>query len=265
MKFYSYIYLGMMLTIYGIGGCGGTTGGNPEVANRGVQIYLTDAPVDNLKALYLTIAQVSVKQEQGEWIDLKLEKAEEIDVLSLQNGVSELISSLDSLTAGTYTELRLILSDKTSTRAVTSSDEEVSVTLPSGSSSGMKFKGKMTVSESSLAQFTLDLDLRKSLKQTGQGKVMLSPIGRIVENSLAASINGSAQKGDLICLYESSVAAEVECSNAVNTSKVKDTGYTLAFLEAGTYKIIVVRDEQVLHTTDTFELSAKENKTLNLP
>ncbi|MES2746670.1 MAG: DUF4382 domain-containing protein [Bdellovibrionota bacterium] len=243
-------------------GCGGSMGGNPE--KSGIVFSITDAPVDNAKNVFIKIASMAVKQENKDWLEIPLTESDEIDLLALQNGRSKAFAALQELPAGTYTETRLILSETAPGRLVDNDGEEHALKIPSGSESGLKIKSSFTVTTGVAQELTIDFDLRKSLKLTGNGnnangKYMLKPVLRLAENQATGSIQGQGVDGVLVCAYPSTVTVfESECEDAVTTTKVAAGVFTLSYLAPGSYTVVSFQDATRLGTKAGVVVKAKE-------
>jgi len=232
----------------------GTFVGNPDdetstsVPKSSVRFDLTDAPVDDVTKVYITVASLAVRPEAGDWLDIPLSTSERIDLLSLQDGVVEKLAMLNDLDPGTYDELRLVLDD-TAAPAVVDADgveEELKVPSGSGSASGLKIKSSFTKVADEALTMTLDFDLRKSLKATGNsGKYTLNPVLRLVANEDSGTLTGTSADGETVCVYSEDAVkdASAACENAINSAKIKGDQYTIAFLPEGSYFVRVFKKD----------------------
>lgn len=136
--------------------------------------------------------------------------------------------------------------------------------VPSGSQSGYKAVGGFDVPANGTVEITADFDVRKSVLLTGNSEYILKPTIRLVVNDQAGSITGDFDYDTENTDYESYVVFAYEddtytseeaapadpdvlpFSNAVGSGNAVDTGdddlfdtYTVAFLAAGTYDLVV--------------------------
>jgi hypothetical protein len=255
--------------------------------NEGRYVFhLTDAPVDELSAVFIKVASLSVKPQSGSWIDIPLEVAQEINLLEYQNGKSIPLAAVDSLPAGTYQELRLILDNKAPSRALNAVGEDVGLRVPSGSESGIKIKGSFVIGEAlGGGDYTVDFDLRKSIMRQSNGAesvategnsiankgrspkspsgsplflegekadYMLKPVVRMVNNADIGAIEGQSDEGEnLICAYLVGSEEEEEdvlCSSAENTASVTEGRFKLAFLPPGDYLLRLYKAGELART-----------------
>ena len=92
-----------------------------------LNLSITDAPIEGLKVLNITISEIEVHNADGEWI-LFSEEEQTFDLMQL-NGVSELLGE-ETLETGSYTQIRLDvvsadleLEDSTTAEVIVPSDK----------------------------------------------------------------------------------------------------------------------------------------------
>ena len=180
--------------------CGGGSGGsNTSAPNTKGQLTLslTDAPVDSLQSVVITVTGVSLKPQNGEEKTVTFTEAKKIDMLDLQNGVVASLLDKYSLEAGTYEWVRLELS--TADNALYVEDNlggMVGLKIPSGFQSGLKLNSGFTIPQGGNANFTIDFDLRKSVvKPTGQADYFLKPSLRLIDNTTTGTLSGNISSG----------------------------------------------------------------------
>jgi hypothetical protein len=210
-----------------LSGCGGGDGGTSTVSSAGtgtLSLSITDQPACGYDHVFITVEKIRVHQSEaaadtdGGWHEIVLSPAKRIDLLTLTNGVLEILGQT-VLPAGTYTQMRLVLASnsnvpKANTVVLTSSGNEVELTTPSGQQSGVKMNVKITVEPDKVADFVLDFDACKSIVKAGNsGQYLLKPvvtvipviteagqriIGYIDTTTLGATTLVSAQSGGIV-------------------------------------------------------------------
>lgn len=273
MIYKSKSYLSLFLSVLLLDGCGGTIGGNPEKDSgqtptnpvtgetAALSFSLTDAPVDDAQHVYVTIAEVQIKQDEGDWITVPLETESEIDLLALQDGKSTALASIETLSPGTYKQTRLILSDSVASRLVDNDGVEHELEIPSGSESGLKITSAYTVEEGVPLHLTIDFDLRKSIKAVGNGKrYQMKPVLRLVETDASGGIKGTSETADLVCFYKSDAVVDSDdsCSNAESSARVKDGSFQQSFLTAGSYTLVFFKDGSQAETKSSIVVESGE-------
>lgn len=234
----------LSLSACGGGGSGGGTGT--------VNASLTDAPSGTYKNVFVTVEKVRLNQNADAngngsgWIDIALPTPEQIDLLSLQNGVFKALGSVD-VPAGTYNQARLVLSANTpqspnANYVVLSSDNsQHALTTPSGQQSGTKINVSMSVGNAQTVDLLIDFDADKSVVIAGNsGQYVLKPVLRAIPK-LANGVKG---KVDLTTVTTGQVATvSLQDSSGVlvrSTNPDPSTGaFVLSPVAPGTYDLVV--------------------------
>lgn len=170
-----------------IAACGG---GNSNASGT-MRLALTDAPACGYDNVWVTVEKVRVHKSgsaddnDGGWSEVVLATPQRIDLLEYTNGVTLPLGETQ-LPAGTYTQMRLVLSDNGNSapfaNAITpTGGRETALDTPSGQRSGLKFNVDMTVPENQVANFVLDFDACRSFVSAGNsGKFLLKPVIRVI-------------------------------------------------------------------------------------
>lgn len=210
----------------------------------GLTFNIADAPIDNVQSVFITIVGVEIKAEEGEWLAIPLVIDQEVDLLKYQDGDSLKFAETGPIVAGVYTETRLILSDKVLPRIVLLDGTTHDLKIPGGESSGLKIKAPFTAEAGKAVDLTLDFDLRRSLRMSGQGnnkKYLLQPVLRLLKHGEYGHIEGEEASGHVVCVYQDGVEPDSNdnCEQALNSAIVKNGKYKLPHLPKGKYKIQV--------------------------
>ena len=175
-------------------GCGSSptspssTGGNPRV-------MLTDSPFSDAKSLLVTFSEVSVhRSDQPDndsgWTTLPFANnatSRTCDVKKLQSAQD--ILGTGSLAAGHYTQVRLTVSSATLffENAAGGNACETTIAAPGGRSADLeipsgvvKLNREFDVSSSGATTMLLDFNGDGSVRQTGNGRYMMSPVIAVV-------------------------------------------------------------------------------------
>lgn len=235
---------------------------------------------DEVTGVYITFTGYSYQvAEDGEsWTTVELDEPVLLDVLSLTGGLSADLDEL-SFPAGEYEHLtiRFLLgaveegevADTTGSWVNfddnTTYDEGTDKPLfvPSGDSRGYQAQtaSPFSVPANGTVNMVADFDLRKAVVLTGSGDYILKPVVRLIVEDQAGSITGDVTNNtgnDLVVYaYEAGTFAATEDDdpvaegarfpNAVVSFAVEDTDedgtldYTLAFLAAGTYDLVIAQ------------------------
>ena len=172
-------------------GGGGDDAGAPIGTMGTLRVSLTDAPACGFDHVYVTVEKVrvhssgSAEANDSGWTDITLATPQRIDLLALSNGAMTTLGQAQ-LAAGTYQQLRLVLSGNTTANPLANSvvvtgGGEQAVDTPSALQSGLKMNANLTVEATKVADFAIDFDACKSFVRAGNsGKVLLKPVLSVI-------------------------------------------------------------------------------------
>ncbi len=151
-----------------------TTSSGSGSANSNFSLRITDAPIDGLENVVLQFSAVEMKLQSGAWTKYTLPAPQPIDLLALQGlTTADLLINMP-IEAGDYKQLRFIVDDAPmANRVKIKGGAWAEMEVPKGSTTGLKVKQLFTIPNNRKVNFTVDFDLRKSVrlkKKTGQYK-----------------------------------------------------------------------------------------------
>lgn len=226
--------------------CGG---GGGDAGTGTLRLALTDNPGCGYDAVNVTVERVRVHQssgagsDDGGWQEVVLATPKTLDLLNLTNGVLEELGQT-ALPAGTYSQLRLVLSPNTGGQAdrnwvvLTGSGAIEPLKTPSGQQSGLKVDVGITVAADQLTDVVLDFDACKSVVVAGNsGQYLLKPVLRVIpraETGVIGEVSPAlATAGATVSLQQDGVVRRA-------TVAAGDGGFKLQPVEPGTYTLVVV-------------------------
>jgi len=169
MRHVKLIFAGFVLSVLALVSCNNDENSIPENKGR-LNVLLTDSPfpIELISSTWVTIDKVEIRQHSESDEDSFIVIAEgemEFDLLELTNGITEQLASVD-LEAGVYDMIRLHVVDAT---VVLANGTEFDLTVPSGSSSGLKIKisPAIQLAEGQTSDVLLDFDVSKSFVAKG--------------------------------------------------------------------------------------------------
>ena len=241
-----------------------------------MSLSITDAPIDDASSVVVQFSEVQVRgAESSQNLNFTFDPPKSIDLLTLQGTSTEVLFTDVEVPAGVYDEIRLIINAEEGTEdtyiVLVEGGEQHDMTVPSGSQSGLKVKGPLTVTANATASFTIDFDVRKSIVKSGNEnskngvKYHLKPVLRIVDNSEVGNVSGTidatllpqaagcsdddVMTGNAVYIYEGlgvipddidldEATVEPVVTTLVEYDSVSDTyNYELAFLTEGDYTV----------------------------
>lgn len=236
--------MGIAAVLAACGGGGGTSSGTGTL-----RVALTDAPACGFEHVYVTVEKVRVNQSatagdaDGGWTDLTLSPARRIDLLSLTNGVLEELGTVP-LTAGSYSQVRLVLASNSGTGAAALANAvqpvggaETALDTPSSQQSGLKLQAHFDVQAGQMADLVLDFDACKSVVKAGNsGKYNLKPVVSVVPR-IVSGILGYVTT--TLTLSSTTVSAQ-QNGVTVRATTPDSTGlFSIPYLGTGTYTLVV--------------------------
>jgi len=246
-RYFNLLFLGVLaLFLAGCGGGGGTASSGSQTGT--LSVSLTDAPAGGFTAVDVTISKVRVHQSSSAsendagWTDITLNPARKINLLNLANGVLDDLGQT-SLSAGHYTQLRLVLVANSGTSlansVVLTSDAtatEIALDTPSAVQSGIKLINEFDVASGQRVDLVLDFDALKSVVARGNGTFLLKPVIKVVPTQLNG-IDGFVDTTILVdnVLVSAQLDGTVMCSTAPNPQGE----FFLSRLAPGKYDVVI--------------------------
>ena len=245
----------------------------PQSGMGRLSLSLTDAPVDDAYSVVVQFNKVSIRGVGAtDDIVFDLDLVMSVDLLTLQGANAETVITDEVVPAGSYDEIRLFIDSvpgvEDSYIVLEQGGAQHDLEVPSGTQSGLKVKGELTVPEDGSASFTIDFDVRRSIVKAGNEnskngvKYMLKPVLHLVQDDQSGVIRGTVATGLLdaaagcsdddvdsynaVYVFEGSVSPDDiddDTVEPVTTALVSyNTGsvsyeYEVGFLPAGDYTV----------------------------
>ncbi len=240
---------------------------SPGTATGTLRVHLVDAPpfIGTVESLEVVFAEVRVhrsdraENEDGGWITVlpgTLPIAERtFDLLRLVDGVFVTLGEVE-LTAGTYTQVRIMLVSAT----LTIDGSPQNLFIPSGFQSGIKLVGTFTINPDAITDLTVDFDVARSLHEAppGSGNFILRPTIRLVQTVLSGSVSGTVEPFGIGAV----VYALAPVTRDTVATCLPDPimgGYVLHALLAGTYDLRIDAAGYETATRDGIVVVAGQN------
>ena len=272
----------MALVVGALGGCSDST----DSGTARLTLVLTDAPSGLFESATVRIDAVTLIPADGPQVTLT-ESAGSFDLLTLQNGVTASIASLE-IDPNRYLQLRLVVSAASVTLNDTLQFADGSITkelrIPSGAQSGIKINldaadgdaGSAGIEISSgETVIVVDFDVAQNFviqgalgTPAGIQDVLFTPLLRATVRNIAGTISGTVTDNTGAVVVGATVRAELQESGIMEilqtdeaTAATGDDGtYTLNFLAPGTY-LISVEIEGMSAESQSVQLSESANVT----
>jgi hypothetical protein len=284
-----------------IHGCGGTIGGSPGIFGSGnkktdtnetempgeqptpipmpatgLTFSLSNIPMEGAKNVYLRITTLEITSKDGSLLSVPLASTNEIDVLPLQDGKSQVLGSLADLPPGEYSQTRLQLASDPAGRLIDASGVEYPLTIPAGSETGLTIASSFSKVEGVALSLTLNFNLQQSIDavdgEGGSRRYVLKPVIRLSDDSKTGTISGRGPDGAVVCAYTEGTYQpdddddDDDCEGSFSSTLVKSGLFTLPFLDPGRYDLRFIRGETLVGEAKAVEVqSGKNNSSVNVP
>jgi hypothetical protein len=193
--------MALLLAACGGGGGGdGGGGGAAPLANTGaLSLGITDAPVDDLYAVWVTFTSVIIQPADGSdriVVDVTDDQGngKSIELKALGQGKTEMLLDEYPLPAGDYSWVRLVIDPLKTYVVEDEGGAELLLDCPSCTKSGLKLNRPFNMEARGWVAFTIDFDLRKSITLRQRNKpnpqdydYMLRPTLRILDTEIASA------------------------------------------------------------------------------
>ena len=229
--------------------CGGGGGGGRSDTGT-LKLSLTDSPTCGFDKVFVTVEKVRVHssasagENDAGWAEVVLASPTRVDLLSLNNGTLLALGETE-LPAGTYTQMRLVLSPNSATNPFANAIQptggaEVALTTPSAQTSGLKANINIEISAGQLADFAIDFDACKSFVKAGNsGKYLIKPVLSVIPilSSTGQKIVGYLDSS----MVGSSTQVSVQQSGVPQraTSPEASGRFVLYPVPVGTYDLVI--------------------------
>jgi hypothetical protein len=195
-------------------------------------------------------ADVSADEDtegDGAWITVFEDSAgKDFDLAELRNGRTDLLADAE-IPAGTYNQLRLVV---TGGEVTLTDGRTFPLTVPSGSTSGIKLHFTFEVTESETTQLLLDVDLSRAFQPIPGGHIDApetirqfhftpSLAMRLIKVVEAGSISGVVTDSSQAPVPGAAVTAYKDETEVTSTATETDGSYKLVGLTTGTYRVTV--------------------------
>ena len=255
--------------------CGGSDS-DPVVtpAAGTLRVALADAPACGYDEVNVTVERVRVHQsgsaadEAGGWSEVVLNPVKRVNLLDLTNGVLEELGAT-TLPAGTYTQLRLVLSSNSATTPMANSvlptgGTETPLVTPSGPQSGLKINTQINVASSQLTDVVLDFDACKSVVVAGNsGRYLLQPVLSILPRSSTTALAVEGYVAGAIAIGGTSVSLQQAGVVARSTTPDANGKFLLSPVPVGTYDLVITASGRVTSIVTGVPVTATGKTVVN--
>lgn len=221
--------LSIFLMVFYVG-CSDNNSTGPSSGTTGhLKISMVDAPAE-FDAVNIVVTRVEVHiagDSSSNWMIVN-SVPHTYDLLQLRNGAAVVIGDT-FLTAGHYTQIRLIIGDSSN---VVVNGIPFPLTIPSGMQTGIKLNHEFDLTAGNLYELLLDFDADRSIHITGNGQYIMNPVIRVTAVITSGSISGQVLPTDA-----NATVSTVIGQDTVSTYPNSEGFFSLMTLPSGVYSL----------------------------
>jgi hypothetical protein len=213
--------------------CGCSKNDNPSSADtKGtMQVSMVDAPMIGYDSIVVPITSVEahIADSTEGWVTLSSE-ARTYNLLALTNGAEALIGQA-SLSAGHYTQIRIVIGDSCWTYL---SGVKLALKVPSAK---IKLNVDATIEAGAAYKIVVDFDAAHSIVANANGLIM-KPVLRVLTTEQTGFISGSVNVKAAVFAYGN--------GDTLSTVTGESNSFKLMYVQPGSY------DVEILPSSDTY-------------
>jgi hypothetical protein len=227
-----------------IGGCSDDATTAPTSGTGFIKINLIDAPGDyqqvNVEVIRVEVHRADEADSNSGW-SVVSEDTTTVDLLTLTDGNLAVLAD-STLAAGTYTQVRLILSEN-NTVMVDSMLHDLEI--PSSQNTGLKLNHPFTINDGAMYEFTLDFDADRSIHRTGNGQYKMKPVIRIIVDQTSGGLMGAVEP----VVARAKVWAVAGADTVTAWADTLSGEFKFSMLPAGSYELRIGATVGAYHDT----------------
>ena len=189
-----------------------------------MQVSMVDAPASGYDSVIVVVTGVAVQSNTSSqsWITLSSE-TKTYNLLTLVNGVEAVLGETQ-LSAGTYSQMRLVLGDSC---WIYASGVKLALKVPSNE---IKLNIHATIQADVKYKLVLDFDANRSLVSAGLGLIM-KPVIKVLTTETTGFISGSVNTKASVYAYGN--------GDTLSTSTGTSNNFKLMYATPGTYSVMI--------------------------
>lgn len=170
--------------------CSGSSTTGPTSTPSTLNVMLKDSPFSDAKSLLVTFSEVSVHKADGEWTRVPFSGGASTRTCDLEKlTAAQDVLGTGPLSPGNYTMVRLVVSSAAlyfenaatgpacATNVVIPSGRSAAVEIPSGE---VRLNRPFEITPAAATTMLLDFDGDRSVRETGNGRYMMTPVISVV-------------------------------------------------------------------------------------
>lgn len=176
--------------------------------NGSVTVNLADTPVDGATAVVIDFTGIVLHNTDGKTTTINFSNPQQIDLLRLQNGVTQPLLQNASVPSGSYDWMQLKVLANANTQGQSyitlNTGAQYPLYVPTASQSALTISSPFSVGQSGTTRLVIEFDLRQSVTSTDGQNYTLVPAMRLADQSQVGTITATV---DLTALTSQQLGA----------------------------------------------------------
>jgi Domain of unknown function (DUF4382) len=199
---------GPMLATAGLCACNGT-----------VTVDLADTPVDGATAVVIDFTGIVLHGTDGKTTTVNFSSPQQIDLLQLQNGLTQALLQNASVPAGSYDWMQLKILANANTQGQSyitlNTGAQYPLYVPAASQSALTITTPFSVGQSGTTRLVIEFNLRQSVTSTDGQNYTLVPAMHLANESQVGTLTAAVDLAGLAAQQLGSAAQISQCSGGL--------------------------------------------------
>ena len=187
--------------------------------NGSVTINLADTPVDGATSVVVDFTGVVLHNTDGKTTTITFPSPRQVDLLQLQNGVTQALLQNQSVPSGSYDSIQLNVLANANTQGQSyitpNTGAQYPLYVPSGSQSALTISTPFSVGQGGTTQLIVEFNLRQSVTSTDGQNYTLVPSMRLANQSQVGTIAATVDLAALASQQLGSGAQISQCAGGL--------------------------------------------------
>jgi hypothetical protein len=187
--------------------------------NGSVTVNLADTPVDNTTSVVIDFTGVVLHGSDGKTTTITFSSPLQVDLLQLQNGVTQALLQNQSVPSGSYDSMQLNVLANANTQGQSyitlDTGAQYPLYVPSGSESALTISTPFSVGQGTTTQLIIDFNLRQSVTASDGQNYTLVPAMHLANQNAVGTIAATVDLAALTSQQLGSGAQISQCSGGL--------------------------------------------------
>jgi hypothetical protein len=187
--------------------------------NGSVTVNLADTPVDGATSVVVDFTGIVLHSTAGKTTTITFPSPQQIDLLQLQNGVTQALLQSQSVPSGSYDSIQLSVLANANTQGQSyitlNTGAQYPLYVPSGSESALTISTPFSVGQGGTTQLIIEFNLRQSVTSTDGQNYTLVPAMHLANQSQVGTLTATVDLTALATQQLGSAAQISQCAGGL--------------------------------------------------